>query len=224
MVVLSIIGVLLALLVPALKRVSELVGATECKDNMRQMSSALHIYSGDNNGYFPPVTGRFFPFTWHGSTPPGTVYIPWYSSYYAGQYIGNTNLCSTAFGDQVPTTNALICPTGKANYTGSNAERKTFIGYNNSDWPFPLFSTTIKEDGSLAKEYVPVHVASNPEKLLVLIDTPSSYAWGNVKETSISYRHSNKVNFLLMDGHVADSEDLESDVKVDQIYDVAMER
>ena len=61
LVVISIIAVLAALLMPALRRARELGRRTVCMGNMRQLQLAWHTYATDNDGYI--VNGQ--PSTQH---------------------------------------------------------------------------------------------------------------------------------------------------------------
>jgi prepilin-type N-terminal cleavage/methylation domain-containing protein len=69
LVVIAIIGILAALLLPALSRAKERGQRTSCLNNLRQIMLATHMYADDNTGYLP------FPNSFH-SDPvgPGWLY------------------------------------------------------------------------------------------------------------------------------------------------------
>ncbi|MBN1817804.1 MAG: type II secretion system protein [Sedimentisphaerales bacterium] len=53
LVVIAIIAMLLAILTPALKRAKEAMRRVYCKNNQKQISLTMHIYAGENDGWFP---------------------------------------------------------------------------------------------------------------------------------------------------------------------------
>jgi prepilin-type N-terminal cleavage/methylation domain-containing protein len=60
LVVIAILGVLAALLLPALSRAKASAKRTDCINNMRQISLGIHLYAGDNGDTLPAapnVTG-----------------------------------------------------------------------------------------------------------------------------------------------------------------------
>ncbi|MBI4027449.1 MAG: DUF1559 domain-containing protein [Verrucomicrobia bacterium] len=53
LVVIAIIGILAALLSPALRQARESARGIACLNNLRQIGLVMNLYAGDNNGWFP---------------------------------------------------------------------------------------------------------------------------------------------------------------------------
>jgi len=72
LVVLAVIGILAALLLPAVGRAKEAARATACLSNLRQIGIALQLYVQDNNNRLPVMRDRSFDT----NAPPSTNDLP----------------------------------------------------------------------------------------------------------------------------------------------------
>ena len=62
LVVVAIMGILGALLLPALGRARESARRSSCLNNLKQMGVAMAMYAHENNGHFPPKASRIRSF------------------------------------------------------------------------------------------------------------------------------------------------------------------
>ena len=54
LVVLAIIGILAALLLPAISKAKDSARSTQCLDNLKQLQICCHLYASDNADFLPP--------------------------------------------------------------------------------------------------------------------------------------------------------------------------
>jgi prepilin-type N-terminal cleavage/methylation domain-containing protein/prepilin-type processing-associated H-X9-DG protein len=99
LVVIAIIAILAALLLPALLRGKQKATQTQCTSNLKQLSMAIHMYTGDNDDRLPGPMWQGLYFTYNNETERMLYYIASYLSLPAP---------STA----VRTGQVAICPTG----------------------------------------------------------------------------------------------------------------
>ncbi len=76
LVVITIIGILIALLLPAVQSARESARRMECSNNLRQFGVACHVYS-TAHGHFPIGNLRRYPATSSGHHETGTSCISW---------------------------------------------------------------------------------------------------------------------------------------------------
>ena len=91
LVVIAIIAMLAALLLPALNRARERAQLLGCQNNLRQISVALLMYLGDNNGYYPlrsaNTHGAGWPVGATGAGGPGGWGSGWGGLFYYHHYL-----------------------------------------------------------------------------------------------------------------------------------------
>jgi prepilin-type N-terminal cleavage/methylation domain-containing protein/prepilin-type processing-associated H-X9-DG protein len=81
LVVVAIVGILAALLLPAIRNARESAKSLVCVNNLRSLALACHMYANDFNDYFPDA--------YAGPGPVGSVYYAWQAP--IRHYLGGVN-------------------------------------------------------------------------------------------------------------------------------------
>jgi prepilin-type N-terminal cleavage/methylation domain-containing protein/prepilin-type processing-associated H-X9-DG protein len=102
LVVIAIIGILMALLLPAVQKIREAAARTKCLNNMKQLALACHNFH-DTNGKFPPQFGYSNPANNTGNF--GTVF------FHVLPYVEQTGIWDRALIRVTDTTPPGIPPT-----------------------------------------------------------------------------------------------------------------
>lgn len=129
LVVIAIIGLLAALILPALGRAKEAGRATRCLSNLHQMGIALQLYVQDNRNRLPYMNDRSLTTT--NPYPPPDVVL--------SNYLGNVNVL------RCPSDNKQLFETTGCSYfwnfwlNGEDADHLVAVGITFQPHQIPLF-------------------------------------------------------------------------------------
>ena len=77
LVVIAVIAMLMAILLPALRKARQLAQRVRCGSNLRQLAMGWRLYLDDNDGYFPPraTNAELYYGGWRGDKDVGDRYL-----------------------------------------------------------------------------------------------------------------------------------------------------
>ncbi|MCM8803509.1 MAG: DUF1559 domain-containing protein [Candidatus Omnitrophica bacterium] len=212
LVVVAIIGILAAMLLPALSKARERARQALCMSNLKQIGLALHMYCEDYNGFYPPNQNMASIYNFN----PEVLVVKLYP-YIKGR--GNKTeyqIDNELRYGNVKTAGVWFCPSDRVRL---NNFRRTgngcilvasygvnyYLGWHTGTNPF----------------YYKLNACKKPSQILYLIDiyrnqydgafaTFSFNTWpfrndpqgGDPSLIGVDFRHSGFANGLFVDGHV----------------------
>jgi prepilin-type N-terminal cleavage/methylation domain-containing protein/prepilin-type processing-associated H-X9-DG protein len=196
LVVIAIIGILAAMLLPALNKAREKANAARCVSNMHQWALALNMYNDDWNDYYPFDGDANFPVV----APDNSE--AWFNV--LAPYIGQQPLTNLYIAGRFPTprnASIWVCP--------SATNKTPTVSLDNAIFYYALSVTTHAESTEASTGGNAAHTLQfrrtqyvAPASTIVFCEEPED----QFPETSGAYdvvtRHSGGSNFVMADSHV----------------------
>jgi len=205
LVVIAVIGILAALLLPALVGAKRAALNTQCKNNLRQLGIALNLYTADT---------RYFPYTVDGNAE--TTWYKTLASYYSSNY---ALMQCPAFKGEYPPDKATFLIYGNTYHTPPTAADRVAglsYGYNGfgvgsakvTSW-FAQLGLGLQVNKGQVFPQVGVLSVQNPSDMIAIADSLQQPGYPNIYAFLLSIgsspseeRHNGGSNVSFTDGHV----------------------
>ncbi len=209
LVVIGIIAVLIAMLLPALKKVRESAYAVKCQSNMRSLVLAFQMFGNDHNGYLP------------GNKQDGHNYLPgtgsatgpwpeseWWKRDFLGVGQGGENLAQTPMAgtiyQYIKNKEVYRCPSQLNNYgVGTGADTNGHFDYACFESLTGAKANYLKSawyiDATGKKIYLtgfPILCEENPKS----VNGGVNMEGGHSESDQLSHEHKNGSYVAMLDG------------------------
>lgn len=188
LVVIAIIGILAAMLLPALNKAREKANAAYCVSNMHQWGLALNMYNDDANEYYP-YDGSF-------NAPPCSPLNSnaWFNV--LTPYVQAKSLCTLYAAGTPPTPQVghslFVCP--------SAVNKSPTINLNNGVFYYSI-STCLHDQGTTSYGFRRDRMVAPSTTIIFCEEVEDQFPETNGQYDLVN-RHSGGSNFVLGDGHV----------------------
>ncbi|CAN5792879.1 DUF1559 domain-containing protein [soil metagenome] len=194
LITIGIIGVLAALLFPALKRGTESANKAKCSSNLRQLGIAVHSYVSEHDGWMPPMRYPYNYTWWPDAISAYLTDKPWKQS--------------------IETTSAVFhCPSGSKDWpykgtsieiAGVNYAYNARIGYIVNGDPTGTSTVAVPLSPSYRLRKLAGCKYATKTGLIMDGDSQSIQFEYDAKAdiNPVTLRHNRRANVLFIDGHV----------------------
>jgi prepilin-type N-terminal cleavage/methylation domain-containing protein/prepilin-type processing-associated H-X9-DG protein len=196
LVVIAIIGILAAMLLPALSKAKATAQATGCLNNLKQWGVATHIYVADNDDFLPPE-GKVTPLD---SDLANSTYQAWYI-----QLPAMINLLPS-YLNLPERMDPTIAPSHSIWFCPSNARRANISASGNSHNLFHYVLNTgfngVGNPAAGGTDHPKIKLTAIPVAPAVVVwlyDNQQAPALGD--GNSVTNLHNMGANFSFLDGH-----------------------